>query len=432
MTATALIEAMGKAIDVPDVVLGAATIDPDGSTIEFAPEVPDPRMRFEIGSVTKTMTATLLALLVGEGELSLDEEIGRRLAAGDNAGITVAQLATHTSGLPSMSPHMRAGLARYPENPWYGYDFARAEADLGRTARSDGTWAYSNLGYQLLGLVVERVGGLSYESLLAERILEPLGMRDSRVGHADDGLLLQGRGSEGPVGLRDHPLGAGGVEATLGDLASYARACLSPPATPLGAAIKLALTPRVRTGPDTQQALGWLVRGNTVYEHSGATAGFTACVSLAPECGRAVALLATYGGSIGFASHLKSAAMLALAGRDPSRAHAPQPYPGWREAVLEIVAALLAEDFEHVHERFAPARREKTSPAMLEAAWRRATAEAGAVGTGAVTMLHGDVAATGAVVADVEVGFSVQPQRVRVGVLPDGMIGGLSLLPVRG
>lgn len=68
-----------------------------------------PDSRFEIGSVTKTMTATLLAPLAGRGRLGLDDEIGRWIAAGPNGGLTILQVATHTSGLPALGPSRQAG-----------------------------------------------------------------------------------------------------------------------------------------------------------------------------------------------------------------------------------------------------------------------------------------------------------------------------------
>ena len=454
-----LIAAVSPHIPAPDVALAAATISADSSEVDINPSTADPRARFEIGSVTKTMTATLLALLVGEGVLGLDDEIGRWLDAGDNARITVVQLATHTSGLPGMSPQMRARASRNPQNPWSGYDFAHAEHDLHRLAPASApgtsSWYYSNLGYQLLALVLERASTLPYPRLLTERLLEPLGMPDSRVGHGEsgaggdgdggggdsdggaadsasiDGLLLEGHGSTGPVCPRDHPLGAGGVEATIGDFARYARACLFPPATPLGDAIKLAQEPRVRVSRDTEQALGWLVRGGTLREHSGATAGFTACIHLNPARGHegAVAMLAAYGGSIAVASHCKAAAQRALTGQDPRSAEPARPFEDWRRKAVETVELLLTGEFHHVHEALIPARREKTSPDMLANAWHRALTDAGDPDPSTVTIRHEQTAASGALIADVAITCSRRPLVIRLAILPNGNLGGLTPLP---
>jgi hypothetical protein len=221
------------------------------------------------------------------------------------------------------------------------------------------------------------------------------------------------------------------VEATIGDLARYARACLTPPATKLGEALRRVAEPLVPAGPGAEQSLGWVVRSGGVHEHSGATAGFTACVSVSPSRGRAVALLAAFGGSIGFAAHLKNAASLALADRDPREIEVPQPFPAWRDAAIEIAGLLIAGEFELVHERLAASRREKTTPERLAQSWRAATEDAGATETAPeIRILRHEPTPDGAVIAELEIDFPVRPQRLRVGIRPDGSVGGLALLPV--
>ncbi len=85
--------------------------------------------RFEVGSLTKTMTATVLALLAADGSLRLDDEVGRWLPAGANAGITVRQLATHTSGLPRMAPNMSLPTVDLA-NPYAEFGAGQAEEGL--------------------------------------------------------------------------------------------------------------------------------------------------------------------------------------------------------------------------------------------------------------------------------------------------------------
>ena len=422
---------MNKTMGADGVVVAAAAVDRDRTLVETIPAETAADRRFEIGSVTKTMTATVLALMAGEGVLRLEDEIGRWLSAGDSGAITVGQLATHTSGLPGLAPNVH-GRGADPGNPWAGYGFEQAEEGLRQIVPSPAAgrpWQYSNLGYQLLGLILERAGGRAFQELLTERLFDPLAMTNSRVGAGDDGLLLQGHSVQGKVGSWDHPMGAGGVEATIEDLARYARACLFPPATPLGTAITRAQTPVLRIGDDTDQALAWTVRGGTVREHSGGTGGFTACVSVDPVRGRAVALLAGYGGSPARASQLKQAALLALAGQDPREAQLPRPYPAWREHVLAMVRALLAGDFPHVHAHLAPPRREKTTARHLERAWTSKTREAGTAQDRDIAVVREEIAVSGAVVADVEIGFDKGPQRLRMVVLPDGDLGGFTFLP---
>lgn len=81
------------------MAVAAACADQASAVSRVSPADTAADGRFEIGSVTKTMTGTLLALLAADGTLRLDDEVGRWLSAGDNGRITLRQLATHTSGL---------------------------------------------------------------------------------------------------------------------------------------------------------------------------------------------------------------------------------------------------------------------------------------------------------------------------------------------
>jgi hypothetical protein len=340
--------------------------------------------RFEIGSVTKTMTATVVALLVGEDVLRLTDEIGDWLDAGPHSGITIGQLATHTSGLPSMAfrPADQA-------DPWAGYTFERAEADLRRAPR--GEPRYSNLGYQLLGLIVQRAAGKPYAAVLTERLLTPLAMTDTTVG---DPLEWA------------QPLGAGGVVATIADLARYTRACLFPPPTPLGEAITLAQT----------RSLAWQTTDG-VHEHSGGTAGFSACVGVARDRGRAIAILTNNPGSPANSARLKQVTRLTLAGEDPRQAGTPAPWPTWRAEAIETAKALVDVDLQRVCERLAPAMRSKITVERLANAWTPLTGP-----PGEITITRHEQAASGAVLVDITIGT----RRVRMVVLPTGELGGLA------
>jgi serine-type D-Ala-D-Ala carboxypeptidase/endopeptidase len=380
-TERALVDAVGGA---------AAAIDPTTTAV-----TPDEH-RYEIGSVTKTMTATLLALLAGDGVLRLDNRIGHWLSAGANGAITLRQLATHTSGLPSLPRHRAGG-----ENPLAGYTFEHAEADLPHVTVGTGH-RYSNLGYQVLALVLARATGTDFRTLLTDRLLVPLGMTRSAVG---------GR----------YPLGAGGVEATIGDLARYARACLCPPPTPLGAAIDLARRPVVDLGAGVAQALAWVVRPDGVCEHSGGTRADSACVAVGH--GRAVAILTGEPGGPARSDHLKRVARRVLAGGDPRAVAAARPWPAWRDAVIAVARDLAGGHPDRVHARLVADRRATVTADRLAAAFAR---RAGDGVAGAITVGHHDLSATGAVVADVTVDYPAGPVRLRVAVLPTGELGGLA------
>ncbi len=294
-----------------DVVVGVVAVDQDGPVICASPRC-HADARFEIGSVTKTMTATLLASLVGEGSVALRDPVGCWFDAGRNADVTVAELATHTSGLPRLAPTHRPG----GPNPYQRFTAQLAEEGLRQAERSGrGQFAYSNFGYQLLGVVLERATGQSYSDLLSERLLGPLGMSGSGIGPLDVGRRLSGHCDGCAVEHWDFALpGPGGVEVTIDDLGRYLDACLRPPPGPLGAAIRMPQQPHARVGTHEQIGLAWLIIQERILRHSGATGGFSTAVALDRKQRRALGLLVNTGRTA--AAVLQQAALLAVHGVD--------------------------------------------------------------------------------------------------------------------
>jgi CubicO group peptidase (beta-lactamase class C family) len=421
--AQSLAETFDGSFGTSGVIVGAACIDGAGRASTVSPSDSPADGRFEIGSVTKTMTATLVALLDAEGRLRLDDEIGRWLSAGANGGITVRQLATHTSGLPRIAPNLDLRTAD-PANPWAGFGFERAEEGLRQTAAAEGApWLYSNFGYQLLGLILERAGGHPYETLIGDRLLAPLAMNSSGVGDSGGGIRLPGHAWSGEVSRWDHPLGAGGVETTIGDLARYADACLHPPQTALGAAITAALAPQFGVGDGRTQALAWQVRDDGIRVHDGGTAGFSSAIIIDPGRDRAVAMLASYGP--GYSQALGHAAFLALAGDDP-RAARPQPLgPEWDDRSREIIQSLLDGRTEDVHARASSAFQSNITVEQLDRAWRNRHRDLGQVAEVQVTCSQ----PADRVIADVRITFADGTIALRIGFDSTGEIAGLRFLP---
>ena len=177
---------------------------------------------FQIGSITKSMTAVLVHQFVAQGAFGLDDRIGTLLPdvplpAGN--AITVQQLLDHVSGLPDMAPLFPAG------GLWTGY-------------APGGHWTYSNTGYELLGRLVEHAGGKPLAQLFQERIFTPLGMRRTRgaIAASDRALYAQGYGAAqddvpfvwgtqlAPSDWVDFSSGAGCVASTAEDMNLYLRA----------------------------------------------------------------------------------------------------------------------------------------------------------------------------------------------------------------
>ena len=157
--AESLAAALAGSFEDPRVVVATAGADQAGAVSRVSPVDAPADGRFEIGSVTKTMTATMLTLLAAEDRLRLGDPVGTWLDAGPNAGITLRELATHTSGLPPVAPGYDLRQADRL-NPWADFTAKLAEDGLRQAERAPGgAWQYSNFGYQLLGLVLERASG---------------------------------------------------------------------------------------------------------------------------------------------------------------------------------------------------------------------------------------------------------------------------------
>jgi len=276
------------------IVVG--TVEPDGSSVIGAYGNPGPGAFpldgdsvFEIGSITKVFTVTLLADMVDRGELSLDDPVQKYLPAGvtvpqrNGRQITLVDLATHTSGLPRLPTNMQP---RDPMNPYADYTAERLYSFLNgaQLTRDIGsTHEYSNLGVGLLGHALVRRAGRSYEALVAERILKPLGMAHTGValtpwmkahlalGHDAEGNVV----SNWDIGVLE---GAGALRSTVNDMLRFARGNLDTSQNRLARILRQTHQARVPTGrSDTSMALGWLIRhvdGHAIVWHNGGTGGY--------------------------------------------------------------------------------------------------------------------------------------------------------------
>ncbi len=231
---------------------------------------------FEIGSITKVFTALLLADMSLHGELALDDPVTRHLppdfpvAKHDGREVTLADLATHTSGLPRLpdfrgepfSPEWNESLARYsiPEfKTWV------AEAHPPPPVETGGWW-YSNAGYALLAMALEHRGGRPFETLLYERVIHPLGLRETTF-HPTSAMsrrLAEGHNPDltpSPPNNLGIFAAAGALRSTPRDMARFAAAVLPGSHSRIEKSAQLLLTvQRKMPWVDGQQALGWEIR----------------------------------------------------------------------------------------------------------------------------------------------------------------------------
>jgi CubicO group peptidase (beta-lactamase class C family) len=190
--------------------------------------------KFRIGSVTKQFTAALILQLVEEGKIKLDGKLGDYLPdyRKDTGGkVTIHQLLNHTSGIPSYTgqPDFFANVSR---NRYSVADFVKKHASGELEFEPGSKFSYNNSGYFLLGAIVEKVTGKTYETVLKERIFEPLGMKNT--GYDNHAPLLQKRASgyqktpEGYINAAyldmSLPYAAGSLYSTVEDLYKWDQA----------------------------------------------------------------------------------------------------------------------------------------------------------------------------------------------------------------
>ena len=301
--------------------------------------LPDgPRSIFEIGSITKVFTTTLLAAMARDGLVALDDPVQRHLPDGvrmpvRGRPITLEDLAAHRSGLPRLPKGMLVrALTRDRTDPYAHLDAARLEAAIvaTRPKRAPGERAgYSNYGMGLLGHVLARRAGTTFEDLVRARICEPLGLRDTWIDApaADRGRVATGHargGREVPHWHLGELAGAGGLRSSADDLLAFlalhapprpgsedrshterfsARSGASRDIAELRAAAAETRRPRARLGA-LHVGLGWIVvpagtrlpvrraRHETLV-HEGGTGGFRSFAAVVPATGTAVVVLAS-------------------------------------------------------------------------------------------------------------------------------------------
>jgi serine-type D-Ala-D-Ala carboxypeptidase/endopeptidase len=283
----------------PGIVVGMIADDPaerwvvgHGRLSATDDRVPDGDTVFEIASVTKVFTGTLLAQAVVNGEVKLDDPISMYLPEGfaapeyEGRSITLLDLATHASGLP-MWPSNDGPLAGSSPVADYTLDQMYDFLSGYRLTRAPGsTYEYSNYGFALLGnLLVRRAGRADYEALLSERIARPLGMDSTRIELTPEmRSRLAAPHSSYDVETRNwHALtlaGAGAILSTANDLLTFLAANMGTTDTELRPALQLANTPQ-RPGEMWTLAyigLGWNlpVSGSGIHYHGGGHPGYTA------------------------------------------------------------------------------------------------------------------------------------------------------------
>ncbi|WP_220447730.1 serine hydrolase domain-containing protein [Nonomuraea diastatica] len=263
---------------------------------------------FEIGSVSKAVTGLLYADALDRGELKPETTLGELLPLGDvpAARVTLASLSQHRSGLPRLpktAQPLRRTLAlwRHGTNP-YGEDLQQLLVQA-RTVRVGRPRArYSNFGFELLGHAIASAAGTSYADLVQQRIASPLQLNrlylpataDQLGPDALTGTSRRGRPRQPWTGEAVGP--AGGIRATIGDMARLMAALLDGSAPGISA-----LDPIAPFGKGARIGAGWItitVKGHLITWHNGGTGGFRSWAGLDRDTATGAVVLSATSASV--------------------------------------------------------------------------------------------------------------------------------------
>ncbi|KAB8163300.1 serine hydrolase [Streptomyces sp. 3MP-14] len=342
----AVCQAEGRAPALVATVVRAGAPVWSGGVGELPAGAGPERVRFRIGSITKTLTAVLVLRLRDEGLIDLDQPIGRWLPAPHGSGATVAQLLSHT-----------AGLAAEARGPWWERTPGELRPELPdifgpEPARHPAgrRFHYSNPGYALLGALVERLRGEPWFAALRREVLEPLGMADTS--YAAEEPAVCGWAVHPHADLRQpepavdtgRMAPAGQLWSTTRDLGRFAAFLLDgDPAVLAQESLAEMRAPAVPPEPGdwpTVYGLGLqLARedGRTLVGHGGSMPGFLAGLWLDPEERTGVAVVANATSGPGVRA-LTRELLATLRRREPTF---PAPWRPAAGADVEATRALL-------------------------------------------------------------------------------------------
>jgi CubicO group peptidase (beta-lactamase class C family) len=242
-----------------------------------------PGTNYRLASVSKQFTAAAILLLAQDGKLAIDDPVRKWLPSlpREADAITLHHLLTHTSGVPDYEDLM---AAPYDGQILDAGVLALLEQERRLYFAPGSTYRYSNSGYALLALVVERASGLAYPEFLRTRIFQPLGMHHSLAyvaggpdvphrawGYSD----VAGAWQRTDQSSTSAVLGDGGIYSSIDDLARW-DAALYDDRLLSDASRALAFAPHVEVpgaSPATHYGFGWRISGDTLW-HSGETIGF--------------------------------------------------------------------------------------------------------------------------------------------------------------
>jgi CubicO group peptidase (beta-lactamase class C family) len=284
-----------------------------GETQAGNKKLPTPHTIYEIGSITKTFTSTLLAVAVGLGKVNLETKIIKFLpdSVASNStlkDITLKQLANHTSGLPRM-PDNWAASVKDANQPYANYGVNNMFSYLKHcklTGIPGTKYGYSNFGAGLLAVLLERIYHKDYQQLVKQYITGPQRLTETGFRANNLNTVAQGYNEQDlpvPTWEFGAMAGAGALKSSAFDLLAYSKLQLLTPGQSLNSALKL--THQVTFDDGTSiVGLGWhyVADDKNVLQHGGGTGGYRCMICVDPQKQLTVVVLtnnATKGDAVG-------------------------------------------------------------------------------------------------------------------------------------
>ncbi|GAA4274403.1 serine hydrolase [Aquimarina gracilis] len=247
---------------------------------------------FEIGSITKQFTAVAILMLMEQGKLTIQDEITKFIPDYPTHGkkITIHHLLNHTSGIKSYTSMNLSEIAAKDMTPTELIDYFKNEPmdfDPGTE------WRYNNSGYIILGYIIEKTSGQTYEDFIEEHIFKKLNMNDSRYGHK--GEIIKNRASgyqtrDGYVNANylsmTLPYAAGSLMSTVKDLHKWQNAINTNMLVKAETIQKAFQNTKLNNGKPTYYGYGWTVNeinGTPTIEHGGGIFGYTSYQLYIPD-----------------------------------------------------------------------------------------------------------------------------------------------------
>lgn len=257
-----------------------------------------PDTRYRIGSITKQFTAAAILQLVEGGKLNLDDPVALHYPSAPPAwaGVTIRHLLAHSSGIPS-HPSFRGAFAGEARRDWTPEQIVALSREKSLAFPPGSRFAYSNTGYDLLGVVIERVSGQGFAAYLDQHVIGRAGLTQTRCESGDEllprraggYLVSHGRARNAPYVSPSLLYAAGCLVSTTGDLLAWDGALHS------GRVVGAASMAEMFRDHGFRYGFGEFIqldRGRRLWSHGGGLPGFASALNHYPDDALTVVVLA--------------------------------------------------------------------------------------------------------------------------------------------